>query len=93
MRHSLTIAATACVVLFGLIGPARAKHWIFTGRMHDAAAALAEGVADAVVVPDRLDEEALALEWDCYQQTLETEDRVEALTAFAEKREPRFRGR
>jgi len=36
---------------------------------------------------------ALELEWECYQPTLETSDRVEALTAFAEKRSPRFEGR
>ena len=36
---------------------------------------------------------ALALEWDCYTGVLATEDREEALRAFAEKRPPRFRGR
>jgi methylglutaconyl-CoA hydratase len=109
-----------------LIGPARAKRWIFGAEMHEAAAALADGVADRVVAADRLDDEArelaatiaangplalrlakraiergahlpldeaLELEWECYLGTLETADRVEALAAFAEKREPRFRGR
>jgi methylglutaconyl-CoA hydratase len=38
-------------------------------------------------------EAALNLEWECYQPTLETSDRVEALEAFGEKRPPRFRGR
>jgi enoyl-CoA hydratase/carnithine racemase len=38
-------------------------------------------------------ERALELEWECYQETLETRDRVEALEAFAEKRAPRFSGR
>ena len=36
--------------------------------------------------------DALELEWCCYQETLETTDRVEALAAFAEKRKPQFRG-
>src|SRR6185369_4970220 len=38
-------------------------------------------------------DEALAYEWECYRETIGTEDRLEALKAFAEKREPRFRGR
>jgi methylglutaconyl-CoA hydratase len=42
---------------------------------------------------DRPLDEALGIEWECYQQTLETADRVEALRAFAEKRPPSFRGR
>ena len=37
--------------------------------------------------------DALRLEWELYQQTLETADREEALVAFAEKREPRYEGR
>jgi enoyl-CoA hydratase/carnithine racemase len=36
---------------------------------------------------------ALELDWECYLETLESEDRVEALKAFAEKRTPRFKGR
>jgi len=34
-----------------LIGPARAKRWIFTARMHTAAEALADGAVDQVVPP------------------------------------------
>jgi enoyl-CoA hydratase/carnithine racemase len=108
-----------------LIGPARAKRWIFAAELHDAAGALADGVADRVVPRDALDaaartlagtiaangplavrlakraieggahlelQAALRLEWECYQPTLETADRVEALQAFADKRPPRFAG-
>lgn len=38
-------------------------------------------------------DQALALEWECYQGVLDTQDRVEALRAFAEKREPDYQGR
>lgn len=109
-----------------LIGPSRAKRWIFAAEMHDASAALADGVADVVVPDAELDDaalqlagtiaangpvavrlakraveqgmdlpldRALALEWECYRENLDTEDRLEALAAFAEKRPPRFRGR
>ena len=109
-----------------LIGPARAKRWIFAAQMHTAAEALRDGVADRVVPTDRLDDEAgelaetiaangpvavrlakraieqgahlgmdeaLKLEWDCYRGTLDSQDRAEALKAFAEKRAPKFLGR
>ncbi len=109
-----------------LIGPARAKRWIFSAAMFDAKAALGDGVADRVVPTEGLDDaamklaseiasngplairlakrsvdegadlplsEALALEWRCYEPVLDTEDRVEALEAFSEKRPPRFQGR
>ena len=38
-------------------------------------------------------EQALDHEKACYRRTLETEDRVEALAAFAQKRKPLFQGR
>jgi methylglutaconyl-CoA hydratase len=44
-----------------IAGPARAKRWIFTARMHGAGEALADGVADAVVPAEGLDDEAVAL--------------------------------
>ena len=37
-------------------------------------------------------EQGLAYEASCYERTLETQDRLEALAAFAEKRTPEFRG-
>ncbi|GIH04602.1 enoyl-CoA hydratase [Rhizocola hellebori] len=44
-----------------LVGPARAKDIILTGRMVDAAEALAIGLADRVVEPEKVFDEALAL--------------------------------
>jgi enoyl-CoA hydratase/carnithine racemase len=109
-----------------LIGPARAKRWIFTAAMHTAVQALADGAVDAVAPPgegmaralawaraiasngpvavrlakraveggfDRPLREALDHERRCYEGVLSTEDRLEALQAFAEKRDPVFKGR
>jgi enoyl-CoA hydratase/carnithine racemase len=44
-----------------LVGPAKAKRWIFGAEMHDAAAALADGVADRVVPVAELDSSAHTL--------------------------------
>jgi methylglutaconyl-CoA hydratase len=38
-------------------------------------------------------EDGLTLEQRCYERTLASQDRLEALAAFAEKRKPRFEGR
>ncbi len=109
-----------------LIGPARAKRWIFSGRLYTAAEALADGVADLTAPSGKVVEaavdlvadmarsaplavraakraveaaldvplaEGLELEWRAYETILSTEDRLEALAAFKEKRKPVFRGR
>jgi enoyl-CoA hydratase len=48
----------------------------------------------ALRAADRLDLDAgLEFELDCYESCLTSEDRLEALNAFAEKREPLFKGR
>jgi enoyl-CoA hydratase/carnithine racemase len=109
-----------------VIGPARAKRWIFTARMHSAREALADGAVDQTVEAGRGLEAALALargiaangpvavrlakraidqglgmpmpqalenEARCYDGVLPTEDRLEALRAFIEKRDPVYKGR
>jgi enoyl-CoA hydratase/carnithine racemase len=44
-----------------IAGMARAKRWIFSAKMHTAAEAFADGVADAVVPAGELDGEALRM--------------------------------
>jgi enoyl-CoA hydratase/carnithine racemase len=109
-----------------IVGPARAKKWIFTARMFTAREAREEGVVDQVAAKGRGLEAALALaaeiaangplalraakraveegadlpieeglkaELSAYASIVPTEDRLEALRAFVEKRKPVFRGR
>ena len=109
-----------------LIGPSRAKRWIFTARMHTATEAASDGAVDHVVPAGKGMETALALagtiaangpiavrlakraidsgfdmplpealdnEVRCYEGVLGTEDRLEALKAFIEKRDPVYKGR
>jgi methylglutaconyl-CoA hydratase len=109
-----------------IVGLARAKELILTARRFSAEDALAYGVVNQVVAPEKLMEAAhalaneiakngpigvqqakfamdmgyglpvdagLALEWKCYEQTLSTQDRLEGLKAFNEKRPPNYQGR
>jgi len=108
-----------------LIGPARAKDLIFSGRKMTAAEGLAMGLVDRLTSADRLMptaldlaaeigaggpvalraakraidrgldatlQEGLAIEREAYETVFGTEDRLEGLRAFAEKRSPRYTG-
>lgn len=134
-QATLGLRETALAILPGaggtqrlprLVGPARAKRWIFTARMHAAREALEDGAVDQVTpagqgleaaralahsiaangpVAVRLAKravdhgvdlplsEALEHERRCYEGVLPTEDRLEAVKAFLEKRDPVFKGR
>ncbi len=75
------------------------------GKLREAALELARGLADNGPVAVRAAKAAVdggcelplhqALEHEarCYQRTIGTKDRLEALAAFAEKRKPRYQGR
>jgi enoyl-CoA hydratase/carnithine racemase len=109
-----------------LIGPARAKELIFTGRRLSADEALDWGIVNRTAPADALMEavealaapmltaapiaqaqakraidggldgglaEGLSIERACYAVTIPTEDRLEALAAFRDKRKPVFKGR
>ncbi len=109
-----------------LVGPARAKDLVFTGRRIDVAEALGMGLVDRLaeagqglataldlarqispngpvalrVAKEAIDhgldldlERGLELERACYRRVLPTEDRLEGLAAFRERRSPDYRGR
>lgn len=109
-----------------LVGPARAKDLVFTGRRIGAAEALGMGLVDRLaeagqglataldlarqispngpvalrVAKEAIDhgldldlERGLDLERACYRRVLPTEDRLEGLAAFRERRQPDYRGR
>ncbi|MCF6248203.1 MAG: enoyl-CoA hydratase-related protein [Desulfobacula sp.] len=109
-----------------IIGVAKAKELIFTGRRVDAKEALDIGLVNKVTRPENLlaaciemaemiaqtgpiavemakyaiDKgietdlaTGLAIESNAYRVTIPTEDRVEGLTAFREKRKPVYKGR
>jgi enoyl-CoA hydratase/carnithine racemase len=109
-----------------VVGVAKAKELIFTGRRVDAKEALAINLVNSVCKPQDLMAECmkmadmiketgpiavemakyainqgievdlatgLAIESNAYRVTIPTEDRVEGLTAFREKRKPVYKGR
>ncbi|OQY50266.1 MAG: enoyl-CoA hydratase [Desulfobacteraceae bacterium 4572_89] len=109
-----------------IIGVAKAKELIFTGRRVNAEEALNIGLVNQVTTPENLLDASmemaamiaqtgpiavemakyaidkgietdlatgLAIESNAYRVTIPTEDRIEGLTAFREKRKPLYKGR
>ncbi|CAK5044694.1 unnamed protein product [Meloidogyne enterolobii] len=84
-----------------IVGLAKAKELIFTGKVLTGSEALSIGLGPiaskmAKIALDRGSELELAsgmvVEQQCYAQIMPTKDRLEALKAFAEKREPKYKG-
>jgi enoyl-CoA hydratase len=103
-------------ILPRLVGPARAKELIFTGRRIDGTTAAAWGMIAAATEPGAALAGALELayaiarnaplavraakraldgenELEAYWSCIDTDDRLEGIRAFVERREPRFEGR
>ena len=109
-----------------IIGVAKAKELIFTGKRVNAEEALDIGLVNKVTTPENLLKECmemadmigetgpiavemakyaidkgietdlatgLAIESNAYRVTIPTQDRIEGLTAFKEKRKPVYKGR
>lgn len=81
------ILATRLTVA-GPVAVRAAKQAIDTGSQLDMCGAVLRSAH-----ADTISESALDFERACYQSTLTTEDRLEGLKAFAERRKPVYKGR